>query len=236
VSATPLSVPSAPVIISITPGNTTIDVSFGASVTDGGSVITDYKYSFSPDSEYVSIGPDPIPLFFDRLTNGIPYTIYLKATNAAGDTLIAANSTAIPRTVPGAPEITDVILGNTTIDILFNAPSSDGGNAITDYRYSFSPNTSYNDSVGSSPTRFQIPGLTNGNSYTIYMKAYNAAGNTLIASNVVAIPRTVPDAPDIQTVDILRFFIRYGPRHRMFLDIIRCFSDFFLGVKLFTVF
>ena len=290
----PLSIPGAPVINSTTPGNTTIDISFARPINIGGSVITDYKYSFSPNSDYVSIGPVPIPLFFDRLTNGIPYTIYLKATNAAGDTavassttatprtfpdapiintlipkdssidisfnaptdnggntitdykyslypyssyismgtatpttytvpglengntyiiyvkatnaagdtLIAANSTAIPRTVPDAPDITHVILGNTTVDISFNAPSFDGGNAITDYRYSFFPDSSYNDSVGSSPTRFQIPGLSNGNSYTIYMKAYNAAGNTIVASNVVAIPRTVPDAPDIQTVTL----------------------------------
>ena len=198
--AIPRTVPDAPVIKATILKNTAIDISFGAPTNNGGNAITDYAYSFFPDSDYVSMGATPTTYTVPNLFNGTSYTIYLKATNAAGNTLVASNTTGIPRTVPSEPIITDVILGNTTIDILFNASSSDGGNAITDYRYSFFPDSSYNNSVGSSPTRFQIPGLTNGNSYTIYMKAYNAAGNTLIASNVVAIPRTVPDAPIITHV------------------------------------
>ena len=205
--AIPRTVPDAPIINTLIPKNTAIDISFSAPAFDGGNAITDYAYSFFSDSSYNSMGATPTTYTVSDLSNGTMYTIYVKATNAAGNTLIASNSTAIPRTIPDAPIITHVILGNTTIDISFNAPVSDGGNAITDYRYSFFPDSDYNESVGFSPTRFPITDLSNGTSYTIYMKAYNAAGNTLIASNVVAIPRTVPDAPEIKAVTFGNTFI-----------------------------
>jgi titin len=197
--AIPRTVPGAPIITTFIPGNRTIDISFNAPSFDGGNAITDYAYSFYPDTSYNSIGPVPIQYQITDLSNGTPYTIYLKAYNAAGNTIIASNAVAIPRTVPGAPEIKAVTLKDSAIDISFGAPLNDGGNAITEYKYSYFQDSAY-ISMGSTPTTYTVSPLTNGISYTIYLKAYNAAGNTITSSSVTAIPRTVPGAPIINTL------------------------------------
>ena len=196
VSVTPLSFPGAPVINAIIPGNRTFDVSFGAPLTDGGTAITDYAYSFFPNSAYTSVGPTPTVFPVPDLSNGTPYTIYMIATNAVGNTVVPSNRTATPRTFPGAPIINTATPGNASISITFSAPEDDGGNAITGYSYSYFPDSSYNP-IGPSPTTFPIPGLNNGTSYTIYLKATNSVGSTLVASSTTLTPRTVPNAPSI---------------------------------------
>jgi hypothetical protein len=201
VDGTPFTKPGAPIINALIPGNSSIAISFGAPVNNGGNTITDYQYSFSQNESYVSIGAVPrlysIP---QTLVNGTSYTIYMKAVNAAGSTFVASSATATPITVPNAPVINALLPGNTTLDISFSAPLTTGGNAITNYQYSFSPNTGY-VSIGAIPITYRIPEtLVNGTSYTIYMKAVNAAGSTLIASSATATPKTVPGAPVINAL------------------------------------
>jgi hypothetical protein len=84
------SVPSAPVIISIeqirNPGGRQIDIYFTQD-SDGGSPITNYKYSFD-NNEYISLSPEQTsnPLIIIGLSPGI-YNVTIKAVNINGDSI-----------------------------------------------------------------------------------------------------------------------------------------------------
>jgi hypothetical protein len=72
------------------------------------------------------------------LTNGASYQFQLAATNAAGTGPDSALSTVvIPATVPGAPPIataaSGTVGGTVTATANWNAPTSNGGAAVTGY-------------------------------------------------------------------------------------------------------
>ena len=200
-SGIPYTVPGAPTINSLTSGNTIITANVSAPTSTGGNAITKYYYNLNGGSTYYYLGTVGQPQYsIPDLTNGNSYSITIIAENTAGNSSPSSSLTAIPYTVPGAPIIKRVIPKNEALDISFVAPLSDGGNAITDYKYSFYPDSSYN-SLGSIPITYSIAELTNGTQYTIYMKATNAAGNTITASSALGTP-AVPIAQPEENANI----------------------------------
>lgn len=98
-------------------------------------------------------------------------------------------------TVPGKPTVT-ATAGNQRIDVDFSA--TNGGNPITGYRVTTSPgNGSCSTRVGvtTDPLTCRISGLTNGQAYSITVKATNAVGDST-SNPVSATPRTRPSAPN----------------------------------------
>lgn len=93
-------------------------------------------------------------------------------------------------TVPNPPTSLSATAGNGQISIAFSA-GSDGGSAITNYQYSLDGTnyTAFSPTDASSPV--VVTGLTNGTSYTIYLKSVNANGVSATASSsVTATPIT----------------------------------------------
>ncbi|NLB66144.1 MAG: fibronectin type III domain-containing protein, partial [Lentisphaerae bacterium] len=87
----PISEPSAPTITGITPGNAQLEVAFSAPGDDGGSEITDYKYSTDGGTTWKSAGKATSPLTITTvssgsgaLVNGTTYSVRIRAVNAAG--------------------------------------------------------------------------------------------------------------------------------------------------------
>jgi hypothetical protein len=82
-------------------------------------------------------------------------------------------------TVPGAPTITGAVAtGQTTADVSFSAPASNGGSPITSYTILSSPGgitSTLNQSGGGT---FNVTGLTAGTSYTFTIKATNSVGDS----------------------------------------------------------
>jgi uncharacterized protein (TIGR02145 family) len=66
--------------------------------------------------------------------------------------------------------------GNAQASVVFNAPASNGGSAITGYRVTSSPG-SFTATGTSSP--IVVTGLTNGTAYTFTVVATNAVGNSV---------------------------------------------------------
>ena len=84
--------------------------------------------------------------------------------------------------------------GNTTINIVFTAPASNGSGAITGYTVTSSASGSGRTGTAtSSPIR--VTGLTNGTAYTCSVVATNSAGPSPASSAVTVTPLGVPAAP-----------------------------------------
>ena len=205
-------VPFAPVITSTIPGDTTAKIVFTRPY-NGGEVITGYKYSINNsvvDSSYISLGLIDSSFVLTGLTNGTSYTVKMKATNLLGDSPESVVSASfIPRTLPGAPSIQSVSVGNQTATVSFSAPESTGGLAITQYRYRLNGGTSvpleYQEEVieGSLVPRlsFVLTGLANGTSYTIRLTTMTVAGESALSvASSTFIPSTTPDIPIITSV------------------------------------
>jgi len=96
---------------------------------------------------------------------------------------------------PDAPTSLSAVSGNQSITISFT-PGSDGDSAITKYQYSTNNGSSYTDCdppVTISP--ITISSLTNGQLYSIKIRAVNNLGNGTQSNTITATPHNVPDAP-----------------------------------------
>ena len=100
---------------------------------------------------------------------------------------VTTTTTAAP-TEPDAPTIGTATAGDAEATVLFTAPSSDGGSAITSYTATSSPGdfTGTWSQLGIG-TGIIVSGLTNGTAYTFTVTATNAEGTSVAsaASNSV---------------------------------------------------
>ena len=103
-------------------------------------------------------------------------------------------------TVPGAPTITSIGTGNTELSAFFTAPTSNGGTAITNYKYSTNKGISFSArSPASTSSPIRITGLTNGTEYDVRIRAVNSTGdgtisNALSGTPVAPAPSGIPVA------------------------------------------
>lgn len=172
-----ISSPIAPIISSITAGNTQLTVNFTAPADLGGSAISDYEYSTNNGSTWTSSGSTTSPIIITGLTNNTTYQVKLRAINTTGTgtASTAANGTPVA-TVPGAPTITTITAGNAQLSVSFTDPTDPGTSAISDYEYSTDNGSTWN-LVGSTTSPITITGLTNGTSYQVKLRAKNTSGS-----------------------------------------------------------
>ena len=190
------------------PSNSTgqISVTFTPGL-DGGSAITNYKYSFD-NITFVAFDPPKItqPFVFDFTTYNRPLGeltyIYLKAMNANGDgesnwgNATGTNSRVGCTVGTGLPSrpLTGMTAtpGNSSATVTFTS-GSNGGSPITNYKYSIDGTTYFALSPASANSPITIPGLTNGVLTTIYLKAVNANGDSTSARTVQVTPTSSGD-------------------------------------------
>ncbi len=96
VAVTPYTVPGAPTIGTITAGDAQLSIPFTAPTSDGGSSITDYKYSTDNGTTWTSAVTRTSPIVITGLTNGTAYNCKLRAVNAAGDGTASTSVAATP--------------------------------------------------------------------------------------------------------------------------------------------
>jgi titin len=186
--ATPLAVPSAPIDLQATPGNSQAYLTWSAPVDEGGSSI-DYYVVYRNGADIAH----PSTLYYTDtgLINGETYSYTVAAHTGAGLGLQSSAVQATPLTVPVAPTGLLASPGNAQVSLSWSAPSSNGGSAI-DYYIIYRNG----EDVGH-PTAlsFTDSGLTNGVSYGYTVAAHNAAGTGPQSASVPATPGTVPGAP-----------------------------------------
>jgi titin len=198
VSGTPVTVPGQPTVTATTRGNATISVSY-AEASTGGSPITAYQYSTDAGTTWKTAASNADPMVITVLStngttpvaNGTEYPVEIRALNAVGDSLASSPVEAEPATVPGAPTVT-LTPGNGTITVAASV-ADNGGSSVTGIDYSLDGEPFV--STGTTSSTFTIPGLVNGTSYTVSVRADNAIGTGDPSTPASATPLTVPSAP-----------------------------------------
>lgn len=194
-----------------TAGDTLVDLSW-TSVTISGETVT-YKIQQSTDGGAIfsdvsgAISLSTTNHQITGLTNGQAYNFRVIAIGSVsgaqtpGDYSEALTPFAI--TVPNAPTIDSISASNGELMISFTA-GSNGGSAITNYRYS-TDGTNYlaiSPATISSPLRISTlssdgsTSLVNGRAYPITIKSVNGIGDSNASNSVNATPvASYPSAP-----------------------------------------
>ncbi|MHB1884951.1 MAG: beta strand repeat-containing protein, partial [Acidimicrobiales bacterium] len=202
VEAAPATVPGAP-SVTLTPGDGSLGVAATVS-NDGGSPITGIAYSLDGGA-FVPTGTTSSTFTIPDLTNGTTYTVSVRADNAIGNGAPSTPESGVPITVPGAP--TNVIPTSNTAsaDVVWTAPVSDGGSAVTTYTataYTSPAGTTVVGTACTTATRAcTVTGLVDGTTYYIGVAAANAAGAGISSSPLQALtPVARPAAPTITSL------------------------------------
>ena len=187
-SVTPSTVPNPPTALVVSPGDTTVSVSFTPPQNDGGSAISGYTATCGSRSNSGAAAP----IVVSGLTNGVAVSCTAVATNARGDSVASAPSNSVtPGLPPGAPTIGSAVAGNGQVSVVFTAPASNGGSAITGYTA-----TCGAQSQSGTGSPIVVAGLVNGTPVTCTVIATNALGNgPASAPSASVTPATVPGAP-----------------------------------------
>jgi uncharacterized repeat protein (TIGR02543 family) len=182
------TVPAQPAITGATIGDGQISVNV-LSNGDGGSAITNWKYSTNGGTSYTAVSPasTSTTIAITGLTNGTAYSVKVIAVNANGDSLGSSAVSYTPYGVPAAPTSVVITPGNTQLSVAFTA-GSDNGSAITNYWYSLNGGTYVAVSPTQTTSPIVITGLTNGTSYSVALKAQNARGLSAASSTVSSTP------------------------------------------------
>jgi hypothetical protein len=183
---TPRTVPAQVEGLSAAPGNTEIELTWSAP-DDGGAPITAYIVEQDTDENDAwttltsDLDPSTAEYTVTGLNNGSGYRYRVSAVNAAGTGAVSEPTSVVaPRDVPG--QVTNVrgTAGLGSVALAWNAPSANGGAAISGYRIdrrttdgeweTAVPNT------GSTTLTRSVSGLNNGTAYVFRVAAINAAG------------------------------------------------------------
>lgn len=150
-------------------------VAFSPPGFDGGTPITSYTVTSTPGA--ISATGTASPITVSGLTDGVPYTFTVRATNSYGASAESAPSNAVTplATVPDAPLMLRATPGDACAVVTFMPPASDGGQPVTGYTVVASPG-GLSASGAASP--ITVPGLTNGASYTFCVRATNSVGDS----------------------------------------------------------
>ncbi len=193
---TPRTVPGAPVITSVAPGDGRVIVGWSPPASDGGSPITTYTVTSTPGGATVAVLGTVTTTTVSGLTNGIPYTFTVVATNTAGNgPPSVASAAVVPFGRPAAPTGVTAVKGNAQAVVTWTAALANGS-AITSYLVISSPGGLTATIPNGTTTTATLTGLINGTSYTFTVTATNAAGTgaSSLPSNSVT-PSTVPGSP-----------------------------------------
>jgi hypothetical protein len=180
--------PGVPREVSANPGNASATVRWSAPEAGDGPV-SSYRVVSHPDGHSRTVDGSTFTATVGGLTNGTAYTFTVVAENSRGAGEESAHSAPVtPATVPSAPSQVHAEPGNGEITLIWGAPDSDGGDAITGYTVTLEPGGG-RSRTGTDTRSATFSGLTNGGSYTLTAAALNQVGT---GESSPATPPTVP--------------------------------------------
>ena len=191
-------VPSAPTDVVASVGDSQVSLAFTAG-PDNGSDISRYEYQVD-DGSWVALSPAVTvgPIVITGLTNGVSYSVRIRAVNAVGDGVASEPVTFTPLTVPSV--VRDVVAapGDGRVSIAFSVPADSGGSAITNFEYQVDDGSWVALSPAVTVGPIVITGLTNGVSYSVRIRAVNAVGDG-VASEPVTFTLAEIEVPSVST-------------------------------------
>jgi outer membrane protein OmpA-like peptidoglycan-associated protein len=162
---------------------TRISLAIGAPTTNGGSPITSYEITSSPQS--LTMSSTGTTAIFTGLTAGTTYSFSVKARNGMGlsPATLSNSVTTLAASLPSAPtSLVAKTASQTSVSVAFTPPTNNGGSPITSYTATSNPG-GVQTSSSSSP--IVVTGLTPATAYTFTVTANNSVGSSLasVASN-----------------------------------------------------
>src|SRR5205807_2214523 len=180
----PNSPPSAPQNLAATGGNAQVTLTWQAPASDGGSPITNYKIyrGGAPTTETLLTTVGNVLSYTDSaVTNGVTYYYQVSAVNNRGEGRQADEASATPNAPPPPPSPpsapTNLVAtgGNAQVGLTWQAPASNGGSPITNYkiyRGTASGGETLVATIGNQLS-YSDGGLTNGVTYYYKVSAVN---------------------------------------------------------------
>lgn len=195
VAVTPATVPDAPTIGTVSPGDGSASVAFTPPASNGGAAITGYTATCTASGASATGTGATSPVTVSGLTNGTQYACSVIATNARGNSPASASANVTPASTPGAPTIGTATAGDGQASIAFTAPSSDGGSPITTYAAVCTASGQTTADANGSSSPITVTGMTNGIQYACNVRAANEVGAGPASSNVNVTPQGPPGVP-----------------------------------------
>ena len=198
--------PSAPGNLMATVDGTSVSLSWDAPTDNRGSTLTYYRIDRQPDNGAVrtlteSYATTTRTYDDSGLRPGQRYCYRVAGVNATEDVGDFSEWVcATTEDAPGAPaSLSATATGTSTVTLSWNAPSSDGGSAISDYSIEYSTDagrawTLVNDPVATTTT-YEHTGLNAGTNYCYRVAAINENGTGQFSGQACATTETVPGAP-----------------------------------------
>lgn len=175
------TVPSAPQNVAATVSSTSsINLAWDASADNGGSIVTGYEVTVSPNAGVVVV--DGLTASVTGLTAGVSYEFTVKAINSVGSSN-GSTASKLVATVPSSVTNVSPEMGSDlkSINVAWSA-SDANGSAITGYKVVWleEGSTVQSMDVDANTTSATITGLTTGSSYSVNVIAKNAIGETSV--------------------------------------------------------
>ncbi len=196
-SATPRTSPSVIRSLTATPGNRTINLTWSAPASNGGSAVGGYVVAHwneagkywsvrtvtRAQSYKVTTNPNGTPL-----VNGIAQRFIVIPMNAAGMGPASAEVRATPRTVASAPRSLAAKARNRSVKLTWQAPASNGGAPVGRYIVQQKKGSRWATVAKPVSRVVRVTGLRNGTRYSFRVLAVNAAGQSVWSRTASAVP------------------------------------------------
>jgi titin len=203
----PAGAPVAPIELSVSRGDGSVDVSWQIPPTDNGAAVQGYvlEYSLDDGESWVQIEAEGALLATTSLTvaaleNGSSYVFRVAAVNDVGQGEYSDWSSPVtPAGVPDAPGDLGTTRGDGAVMLSWTEPAGHGA-GVSDYVIRYSEDeglswTDYDDGV-STETIATVGGLVAGMSYVFQVAAVNDVGQgAWTESTVPTAPLAAPDQP-----------------------------------------
>lgn len=199
VSVTPIAPPGAPTITGAVPLNGRAEIAF-TDGTAGTLPTTNYQYRLG-NGAWTALSPPTTtsPLIITGLTNGTGYSISIRAVTSGGAGAASAATSVTPFSLPGAPTISEAAPRDGGAELSF-APGLAGSSRTTNYEYQLDGGNWVALSPAKATSPVLITGLTNGQTYSVKLRAVTVNGVGVESSAASVTPAIVPGAPTITAV------------------------------------
>ena len=202
----PRGLPSSPAHVDLLGGDSIITVSWSAPSSDGGSPITGYLAeayaTASGGSSVATCSPSTVASMrcvLEGLNNGTTYYVQVSAQNVSGYGPTTTRQAAQPGGLATAPRNVEVLRGDSTLEVSWSAPVSDGGAAITSYTARAFTSSMSNATVVASCTTAglscTISGLANATTYYVNVIATTSVGASPPSSRITVRASSAPSQP-----------------------------------------
>jgi subtilisin family serine protease len=186
-STTPARVPGPPTLAVPTTASGTVNLSWTAPASDGGSPLTTYRVyratSTGAETLLTSLGASATTFSDTGLTNGTTYFYEVSAVNAIGETRSAEQS-AEPTGPPSAPATLTAVGSTGHVTLTWTAPANDGGapGGVTQYKVfratsSGGQNFASPDATVGNVLTYTDTGVSSGTTYYYVVKAVTSLGD-----------------------------------------------------------